>query len=57
MRLEVMNWKRKIQCKKGVLFIYLAKDISPKTGFYKGREVDCNIVVENGKARIIIDPI
>ena len=57
MRVEVLCWKRIIQSKRGIPYIYLSQNLSPESGFYKGREVDCKIVVEKGKVRLIIDLI
>ena len=56
-KIKILNWKRIVQSKKGILYIYLAQNLAEDTGFYKGREVDCNVIVENGKVRIEIDPI
>jgi len=52
---EILNWKSKVQYKKGIPFLYLIKHLSNKYSLRKGNEIDCKLMVIDEKLKIVID--
>lgn len=51
----ILHWTSKVQYKKGTPYIALLKSLSQNLSLCKGNEITCELVLINGKLKVIIN--
>ena len=51
----IMSWTSKVQFKKCTPYIALIKQIGKQYNICKGNEVNCHLIIHNGKLKVMID--
>ena len=50
---EILNWKSKIQYRKGTPYISLIKHLSKR--LEKGKDIECKLMIINNEIKVVID--
>ncbi|MBU1976607.1 MAG: hypothetical protein KKA62_01495 [Nanoarchaeota archaeon] len=51
----ILEWKSKVQYRKGTPYVSLIKHLKENHILSKGNDVDCQLVLLDGKLKVIID--
>lgn len=52
---EILNWKSRVQYKKNTPYISLIKHLSRRYSLQKGNLIDCKLVLEKEKLKVVIE--
>jgi len=52
---EILNWKSKVQYKKNTPYISLIKHLSNNYSLKKGNIIDCKLILEKEKLKVVIE--
>ncbi|MFA6461955.1 MAG: hypothetical protein WCV90_06855 [Candidatus Woesearchaeota archaeon] len=51
----ILQWKSKVQYKKGTPYIALIRHLSQQHAMAMGNELSCKLIVEEDKLKVVID--
>ncbi|MBU0470143.1 MAG: hypothetical protein KJ984_01580 [Nanoarchaeota archaeon] len=55
MNKTILEWKSKVQYRKGTPYVSLIKHLGKEHVLSKGNDVDCQLVLLDGKLKVVIE--
>ena len=52
---EIISWKSKVQYRKATPYLSLIKSLGKKHVLARGNEIECKLVMSEGKLQIVIE--